>query len=143
MQLVPPVHAKPFVKRQKRDAAAPEAICEVTMCPSMRSVPVKSEETKRGRDFVPEPRAFELKAQTAAAGNSTQTYFVRLPPDRCGNNSKQINAHTNKGFPDASCQMKHNLGRRLRQPLRRRWLGIPTGRTCRERRLKRPALLLH
>jgi transposase len=35
---------KPYVKRQKNDAADAEAICEAVTRPNMRFVPVKSEE---------------------------------------------------------------------------------------------------
>src|SRR5205814_10235969 len=49
---------KPFVKRQKNDAADAEAICEAAQRPSMRFVPVKSEEQQangivfRARDLL-------------------------------------------------------------------------------------------
>jgi transposase len=42
-RLIPPAYVKPFVKRQKNDAADAEAICEAAQRPGMRSVPVKSE----------------------------------------------------------------------------------------------------
>lgn len=32
MQLIPPAYAEPFVKRQKNDTAAAEAICEAAVC---------------------------------------------------------------------------------------------------------------
>ena len=37
---------KPFVKRQKNDAADAGAICEAAQRPTMRFVPVKNEETQ-------------------------------------------------------------------------------------------------
>jgi transposase len=40
--LIPPVYAKPFVKRQKNDVADAEAIVEAEMRPTMRFVAVKS-----------------------------------------------------------------------------------------------------
>ncbi len=43
---IPPTYVKPFVKRQKNDAADAEAICEAAMRPTMRFVPVESEETR-------------------------------------------------------------------------------------------------
>ena len=46
VRLIPPAYVKPFVKRQKNDAADAEAICEAAIRPSMRFVPVKSEETQ-------------------------------------------------------------------------------------------------
>ena len=42
VRLIPPAYVKPYVKRQKNDAADAEAICEAVTCPSMRVVPVKS-----------------------------------------------------------------------------------------------------
>jgi transposase len=43
VRLVPPAYVKPFVKRQKNDAADAEAICEAAQRPTMRFVAVKSE----------------------------------------------------------------------------------------------------
>jgi transposase len=43
VRLIPPAYVKPFVKRQKNDAADAEAICEAAQRPGMRFVPVKSE----------------------------------------------------------------------------------------------------
>jgi transposase len=43
VRLIPPAYVKPFVKRQKNDAADAEAICEATQRPTMRYVPVKSQ----------------------------------------------------------------------------------------------------
>jgi transposase len=43
VRLIPPAYVKPFVKRQKNDAADAEAICEAAQRPSMRFVPVKDE----------------------------------------------------------------------------------------------------
>ena len=42
MRLIPPSYVKPYVKRQKNDAADAEAICEAVGRPSMRFVPVKT-----------------------------------------------------------------------------------------------------
>ena len=44
VRLVPPIYVKPFVKRQKNDAADAEAICEAAQRPTMRFVAVKGEE---------------------------------------------------------------------------------------------------
>ena len=58
MRLIPPAYVKPFVKRQKNDTADAEAICEAAQRPSMRFVPVKSEEQQangvvfRARDLL-------------------------------------------------------------------------------------------
>jgi transposase len=58
VRLIPPAYVKPFVKRQKNDAADAEAICEAAQRPSMRFVPVKTETQQangvlfRARDLV-------------------------------------------------------------------------------------------
>ena len=44
VRLIAPAYVKPFVKRQKNDAADAEAICEAAQRPTMRFVPVKSEQ---------------------------------------------------------------------------------------------------
>lgn len=43
VRLIAPIYVKPFVKRQKNDAADAEAICEAAQRPTMRFVAVKSE----------------------------------------------------------------------------------------------------
>lgn len=43
VRLIPPVYVKPFLKRQKNDAADAEAICEAAQRPQMRFVAVKNE----------------------------------------------------------------------------------------------------
>lgn len=48
VKLIAPICVKPFVKRQKNDAADAEAICEAAMRPTMRFVAVKSEEKQAG-----------------------------------------------------------------------------------------------
>ena len=58
LRLIAPAYVKPFVKRQKNDAADAEAICEAAQRPSMRFVPVKTEEQQangivfRARDLL-------------------------------------------------------------------------------------------
>ena len=44
VRLMPPSYVKPYVKRQKNDAADAEAICEAVTRPSMRFVEMKSPE---------------------------------------------------------------------------------------------------
>ena len=44
VRLIPPSYVKPYVKRQKNDAADAEAICEAVTRPSMRFVPIKTPE---------------------------------------------------------------------------------------------------
>ena len=44
VRLMPPRYVKPYVKRNKNDAADAEAICEAVQRPTMRFVPIKSPE---------------------------------------------------------------------------------------------------
>lgn len=44
VKLMPPRYVKPYVKRNKNDAADAEAICEAVTRPTMRFVPVKTQE---------------------------------------------------------------------------------------------------
>lgn len=44
VKLIPPIYVKPFVKRQKNDAADSEAIAEAASRPTMRFVTVKTED---------------------------------------------------------------------------------------------------
>src|SRR6476661_4140295 len=44
VRLMPPAYVKPYLKRQKNDAADAEAICEAVTRPTMRFVPVKTPE---------------------------------------------------------------------------------------------------
>ena len=43
-KLIPPQFVKPYVKRNKNDAADAEALCEAMSRPTMRFVPVKTAE---------------------------------------------------------------------------------------------------
>jgi transposase len=58
VRLIPPSYVKPFVKRQRNDAADAEAICEASQRPSMRFVAIKDEEQQangvvfRARDVL-------------------------------------------------------------------------------------------
>jgi transposase len=68
VRLIPPVYVKPYVKRQKNDAADAEAICEAVTRPNMRFVPVKTEEQQgvlvlhRSRDLLMRQRTMILNA---------------------------------------------------------------------------------
>lgn len=68
VRLIPPAYVKPFVKRQKNDAADAEAICEAALRPNMRFVAVKSEEQQasglvfRTRDLLVRQRTQTINA---------------------------------------------------------------------------------
>ena len=48
VRLMPPAYVKPYVKRQKSDAADAEAICEAVTRTNMRFVPIKTPEQQSG-----------------------------------------------------------------------------------------------
>lgn len=68
VKLIAPAYVKPFVKRQKNDAADAEAICEAAQRPTMRFVAVKSEEAQaaavvfRTRDLLVRQRTQAINA---------------------------------------------------------------------------------
>jgi transposase len=68
VRLIPPAYVKPFVKRQKNDAADAEAICEAAQRPTMRFVMPKSEQTQaaalvfRARDLLVRQRTQIINA---------------------------------------------------------------------------------
>lgn len=68
VRLMPPSYVKPYVKRQKNDMADAEAICEAVTRPTMRFVPVKSEEQQavlvlhRARELLIRQRTMLINA---------------------------------------------------------------------------------
>ena len=68
VRLIPPAYVKPYVKRQKNDAADAEAICEAVTRPTMRFVPIKTAKRQsvlmlhRTRDLLMRQRTMILNA---------------------------------------------------------------------------------
>src|SRR3712207_3541180 len=68
VKLIAPAYVKPFVKRQKNDAADAEAICEAAQRPTMRFVVPKSEQAQaaavvfRARDLLVRQRTQIINA---------------------------------------------------------------------------------
>lgn len=68
VRLIAPAFVKPFVKRQKNDAADAEAICEAAQRPTMRFIAVKSEAAQasatifRTRDLLVRQRTQSINA---------------------------------------------------------------------------------
>ena len=65
VRLVPPVYVKPFVKRQKNDAADAQAICEAASRPTMRFVAVKGK-AQQGRGMLFRVRDLLVRQRTQA-----------------------------------------------------------------------------
>ncbi len=91
VRLVPPAYVKPFVKRQKNDAADAEAICEAALRPTMRFVPVKSEETQ-GAAMVFRVRELLIRQRTQAinALRGHLSEFGQVVPQGAANATKLI-----------------------------------------------------
>ena len=91
VRLIPPAYVKPFVKRQKNDAADAEAICEAAMRPTMRFVPVKSEKTQgaamvfRIRELLIRQRTQSINALRGHMGE-----FGQIVPQGAANASRLI-----------------------------------------------------
>ncbi len=91
VRLIPPAYVKPFVKRQKNDAADAEAICEAALRPTMRFVPVKSEKTQ-GAAMVFRVRELLIRQRTQAI-NSLRGHlgeFGQVVPQGAANATKLI-----------------------------------------------------
>lgn len=71
VRLMPPAYVKPYVKRNKNDAADAEAICEAVTRPTMRFVPIKSAEAQsvlmlhRARHLLVRQRTAQVSAMRA------------------------------------------------------------------------------
>lgn len=65
VRLMPASYVKPCVKRQKNDATDAEAICEAVARPTMRVVPVKSEEQQSVMMAASRPGTFDPAADNA------------------------------------------------------------------------------
>lgn len=91
VRLIPPCYVKPFVKRQKNDAADAEAICEAAQRPTMRFVPVKSEETQ-GAAMVFRIRELLIRQRTQAI-NALRGHlgeFGQIVPQGAANTTRLI-----------------------------------------------------
>jgi transposase len=64
VRLMPPAYVKPYVKRQKNDAADAEAICEAVTRANMRFVPTKTPEQQSGL-MLHRTRHLFIRQQTA------------------------------------------------------------------------------
>jgi transposase len=64
VRLIPPAYVKPYVRRQKNDAADAAAICEAVTRPTMRFVPIKTEEQQAAL-MLHRARALLMSQRTA------------------------------------------------------------------------------
>jgi transposase len=66
VRLIPPQYVKPYVKRNKTDAADAEVICEAVVGPNMRYVPVKTLDQLAARSVRPDDRRDAIPRLDAA-----------------------------------------------------------------------------
>ena len=100
VRLMPPAYVKGYVKRGKTDAADAEAICEAVSRPSMRFVPVKSEDTQallmmhKAREFLVRQQTQIVNAMRAHLGE-----FGIVVPQGIHNVARLIMACEQTGLP--------------------------------------------
>jgi len=80
VRLIPPAYVKPYVKRQKNDAADAEAICEAVTKANMRFVPTKTPEQQSGLVLHRTRHLFYPSADRGDQCNQGPSCRVR---DRC------------------------------------------------------------
>jgi transposase len=76
VRLIPPNYIKPYLRRQKNDAADAAAICEAVTRPSMRFVPVKNED-QQATLMLHSARELLISQQTALI-NALRGHFAEL-----------------------------------------------------------------
>ena len=104
VRLMPPQYVKPYVKRQKNDAADAEAICEAVDRPTMRHVPAKTAEQQsvlmlhRTRELLIRQKVMLINAMRAQLNE----FGVVGPQGRLGFSGLQkvITGETEADIPD-------------------------------------------
>jgi transposase len=74
VRLIAPIYVKPFVRRQKNDAADAEAIAEAASRPTMRFVALKTEE-QQARSMILRTRDL-LVRQRSQLGNALRGHLA-------------------------------------------------------------------
>ncbi len=105
VRLIPPAYVKPFVKRQKNDAAYAEAFCEAAQRPTRCFVPVKSEKTQ-GAAMVFRVRELLIPQRTQAInalrGHPPLSYGDHQPTSHRDHSHPQKRAAVERGLPSNS-----------------------------------------
>lgn len=76
VRVMPPAYVKPYVKRNKTDAADAEAICEAVTRPTMRFVPIKSPE-EQAASMVLKTRELFVRQRSQTA-NAMRAHMAEL-----------------------------------------------------------------
>jgi len=127
VRLMPPAYVKPYVKRQKNDAADAEAICEAVQRPNMRFVPVKTPD-QQACLMLHRTRHLFIRQQTAVI-NSIRAHLAEFGiVARVGRGGVtellDIAADADDGrIPELARQCVQALGHQLQQ-LRMQILGL-------------------
>ncbi len=104
VRLMPPAYVKPYVKRQKNDAADAEAICEAVQRPSMRFVPIKTPDQQAGLVLHRTRHLFvrQLTAVTNALRAHLAEFGIVAPVGRNGVDQliTLVNDRTERRIPD-------------------------------------------
>ena len=110
VRLIPPACVKPFVKRQKNDAVDDDAICDAAVRPTMRFVPVTSEDVQvAAMVFRVRELLIRQRTQTIDALRGHLAEFGQIVPHGAANASKlvAIVADPDSGIPvDAIATLK-------------------------------------
>ncbi|MFL4999342.1 MAG: IS110 family transposase [Xanthobacteraceae bacterium] len=110
VRLMPPSYVKPYVKRNKNDAADAEAICEAVTRPTMRFVPVKSEQQQaaillhRVRDLL-----IRQRTQLVNALRSHLAEFGIVGPQGLWNVKRLVDVVRDGGAPPAAARRALSL----------------------------------
>ena len=79
VRLISPQYVKPYVKRQKNDAADAEAICEAASRPTMNFVAIKTAEQQARGMLSSRPRSRHLVNGVRIAGVMAAGEFLAVP----------------------------------------------------------------
>ena len=100
VRLIPPVDVKPFVKREKNDAADAEAIVEAALRPTLRFVAVKTEDQQARailfRNLRPTRSAFRMPLGCCCSVFKAASPRCRIAPQLSGNGRRiavQLSRH--------------------------------------------------
>jgi transposase len=119
VRLMPPAYVKPYVKRQKNDAADAEAICEAVTRANMRFVPTKTSE-QQSCLMLHRTRHLFIRQQTAVI-NAIRAHFAELgivaPVGRKGVEEllSVVAGPADKRVPDIARECLAALGAHLRR----------------------------
>ena len=108
VRLIPPAYVKPFVKRQKNDAADAEAIAEAAFRPTMRFVAVKTEAQQaramafRARDLLVRQRT---QLSNALRGHLAEYGVVAAPGMLHLKRLQEMVEASPSGLPPAVCEI--------------------------------------